>query len=450
LTHINQKQKYYKLPSNNYLKSGNNKLPSNNYLISGNNKFNYPKSGNNKLPSNNYPKNGNNSNNKYIYSKTKRKVPTMMQITHKHISQQTPQPIDIYNSSTDIYTSSISFKKISISNDKDAMYKNVDIKSQHSQHSHLHHSSSSSSGDDGNDDDDTHTHTSSSSIIYNDVHQDDLTLKHVPKEYNRIINNPCFIKTLFPWKKNIDFQKLQMTKIGKYSISNRYDSTQLSKVIRKILYHFNRKPKQTTITDATASIGGNAISFCMFLGHVNAIELDTLTYSALQHNVEQYQLDNITLFNQNCLDILYDLHQDIVFFDPPWGGKTYKEHTEIDLFLENDNGISINLVDITNILFDKGLFLNIIKIPKNFAIAKFVKTSKWMYFYLMNCKKYNILFLCNQECEILNECENITQLRQDADSNILITDVTLFQSLPLEEEIGQFNVNNMGSINNKF
>ena len=207
--------------------------------------------------------------------------------------------------------------------------------------------------------------------------------------FNCVIDNPPFIKTLFPWKKNVDYYRLQMTKIGKYSISNRYDSTQLSKIIRKILSSFKMKTKNVTLTDATASIGGNAISFSMFLGKINAIEIDSLTFGALKNNIEQYRLSNVTLFNENCLNIIYNLEeQDIVFFDPPWGGKKYKEENEIDLYLGAEN-----MIDITNRLCEKKLLLVVMKIPKNFAIKRFIEGSKYPYFYLLNCKKYNILFL---------------------------------------------------------
>jgi hypothetical protein len=348
-----------------------------------------------------------------------------------------------------IFNSSKSFKKIPSYNDKDAMDKNIEY-----HHNAPHH----------DDHDDTQRNQETELNVQKNEGYELETVNLFssdPKEYNKIINNPCFIKTLFPWKKNVDFQKLQMTKVGKYSISNRYDSTQLSKLIRKILYHFKKKPKQTTITDATASIGGNTISFSMFLGHVNAIELDTLTYNALCHNVDQYHLKNISLLNQNCLDIIYNLPQDIVFFDPPWGGKKYKEHTEIDLYLDDKDGTPIDLVEITNTLFDKNLFdknlfLSIIKIPKNFAITKFVKLSKYTYFYLMICKKYNILFLCTDECTTLDDCENITRLIRDIDCNIIITPISVFvvsndfgsDDDALQDNAATLDINNMGLIKN--
>ena len=38
---------------------------------------------------------------------------------------------------------------------------------------------------------------------------------------------------------------------------------------------------------------------------------------------------------------MYNLKQDVVFIDPPWGGKNYKSKKNLDLFLSNINIIKI-------------------------------------------------------------------------------------------------------------
>ena len=88
------------------------------------------------------------------------------------------------------------------------------------------------------------------------------------------------------------------------------------------------------LTDATANIGGNTISFYLNGIHqVNAVEIDPLTCEILKHNLHIYQLPTQTIYCQDYVDIYQLLEQDIVFLDPPWGGPNYKNSSVIDLYL---------------------------------------------------------------------------------------------------------------------
>ena len=60
------------------------------------------------------------------------------------------------------------------------------------------------------------------------------------------------------------------------------------------------------------------------------------------------------------------MKQDVIFFDPPWGGPNYKEIQELDLFLSN-----IELSKIVNCIF-KNVECIAIKIPHNFNKKKFL------------------------------------------------------------------------------
>ena len=79
------------------------------------------------------------------------------------------------------------------------------------------------------------------------------------------------------------------------------------------------------ITDMTAGVGGNVLNFAKYFSKVNAIELNTLRHKYLINNLQIYNLsENVEFYNGDSIEIIKDLKQDIVFFDPPWGGDSYK------------------------------------------------------------------------------------------------------------------------------
>lgn len=96
----------------------------------------------------------------------------------------------------------------------------------------------------------------------------------------------------------------------------------------------DKRMKYLVITEMTAGVGGNVLSFAKYFKYVNAIELDPLRYKYLENNVKLYGFDNVNCYNGDSVKILLekdDINQDIVFFDPPWGGSDYKLHSNLRL-----------------------------------------------------------------------------------------------------------------------
>ena len=71
------------------------------------------------------------------------------------------------------------------------------------------------------------------------------------------------------------------------------------------------------------------------------------------------------------------LRQDIVYFDPPWGGPEYKSKKKIDLYLDN-----INVLDIINEIYNYTKIVAL-KVPNNFNTFR-IQNDFW------NFKIYNI------------------------------------------------------------
>lgn len=175
------------------------------------------------------------------------------------------------------------------------------------------------------------------------------------------------IKTrLFPYIENVN--KMKDLKIDHESIcyiSLREDADMITKIIKEsITLKENEKFSDLYITDATAGVGGNTISFGKTFKYVNAIEIDKIRFKYLQNNIEVYNLNNVNVYNNDCLDILHRLYHDIIFFDPPWGGKNYKFQDNLKLKL-SDNHIEDICIDIKNKSWTRCIVL---KLPLNYDI----------------------------------------------------------------------------------
>ena len=50
-----------------------------------------------------------------------------------------------------------------------------------------------------------------------------------------------------------------------------------------------------------------------------------------------YNCDNVTVYNDSCLNIVQTIEDhNVIFVDPPWGGSDYKKYTDLRLVLDTD------------------------------------------------------------------------------------------------------------------
>ncbi|CAH0518156.1 unnamed protein product [Peronospora belbahrii] len=126
-----------------------------------------------------------------------------------------------------------------------------------------------------------------------------------------------------------------------------------------------RKKYPLVVTDGTACVGGNVLSFCDFFMHVNAIENDSTRVQMLRHNLQVLKKTNVTCMHANYLDVMLELQQDVVFLDPPWGGPEYKDLNKVDLFLAD-----VPLHEICTRLQSSTKCI-VLKVPSNFDDVKF-------------------------------------------------------------------------------
>ena len=118
---------------------------------------------------------------------------------------------------------------------------------------------------------------------------------------------------------------VKLTNEAMFSVSKPVHANLISLIIRR------ENPNAKTITDGTANVGGNVISFCNFFDKVNAVEMNTENYNALVHNVKVYKFNNCNTVLGDYTKIYNTLEEDVIFFDPPWGGVNYKKERFLDL-----------------------------------------------------------------------------------------------------------------------
>jgi len=166
---------------------------------------------------------------------------------------------------------------------------------------------------------------------------------------------------MFPEKKGIDYSKLILTPEGEFSITKRKDGQKILKHILDIT-----GTPHLEITDLTGNVGGDTILFGLNFDRVDSIELNKENYDALEHNVKQYKLKNVVLYHGDSTK-LFRWETDILYVDPPWGGPSYKEKENLDLYLGNERIDEFLELIIKQNWAPKYIFL---KLPSNYNFSR--------------------------------------------------------------------------------
>lgn len=166
------------------------------------------------------------------------------------------------------------------------------------------------------------------------------------------------MEDLFPYKEGTDYSKLKVTEEGSYSITRRRDADRILNVLRYAI----KDIQSMSITDATACIGGDTLNFAMNFNHVHSIEINNDNFNALTNNVNVYGFNNITLYHGDST-LIFNWNTNVLYIDPPWGGKDYKKHKNLDLTLSSKR-IDIWLEEILS-RRNRPQYI-VLKLPKNY------------------------------------------------------------------------------------
>ena len=183
------------------------------------------------------------------------------------------------------------------------------------------------------------------------------------------------INKVFPLIPNNSLLKYDIE--GLWSISLPSDADKISNLI------INNFGSDLFILDGTSGIGGNVISFSKHFKKVCGIEINKERFEILKNNINTFQLTNVILINDDCINHL-DNKYDLYFFDPPWGGPNYKQKDNIrfnlGIFSLSDIIIKIKNINNKTIIF---------KLPNNYDLSEF---SNYNY-NIIKIKNYIILII---------------------------------------------------------
>lgn len=183
-------------------------------------------------------------------------------------------------------------------------------------------------------------------------------------------NKKIYIERLFPnVAENNLYHKLKIDHESIMYITIPQHADTITNIIIGYVNKHGMKPSDIIITDATAGVGGDTISFAKKFKEVIAIENDKTRYNYLSNNICAYKLENVILFCEDLLKVvpLIDQH-DIIFIDPPWGGKEYKKVDLLKLHIGSEE-----IEDCCNNFFDKikikciPKFI-VLKLPSNYDV----------------------------------------------------------------------------------
>ena len=168
-------------------------------------------------------------------------------------------------------------------------------------------------------------------------------------------------------------RQMKIDKAGQYMMSDAKDSEAIATEISKLP---GLESKKIRITDACAGVGGNTLQFIFHtrFESVVAIEKDEERCNQfLNHNIKIAKTKSkkrTAKCDVRAVDYLSEIHkheQDVVFFDPPWGAKSYCHHDEIALFLGEKHMAEIVADLYRNSKQNKTKYV-VIKACNNFAV----------------------------------------------------------------------------------
>ncbi len=211
--------------------------------------------------------------------------------------------------------------------------------------------------------------------------------KHKPQTINK------FIADGFPSSDKVDYSLIKSNPEVKYSLTFKEDAQKISDKIKELVGSSN-----IIIMDATSGGGGNVISFALNFPTVIAIEIDKDMFDILSNNViKAYKLTNVDLKNEDSTKAIYEHKHNVLFLDPPWGGRDYKDSFDIHLRL-GDYDIVDLLKKYLTIQQPK---LIVIKVPFNYnkhdieTLKVLGEKFEIVQHYYKSKLQYNIIYIIN-------------------------------------------------------
>lgn len=109
------------------------------------------------------------------------------------------------------------------------------------------------------------------------------------------------------------------------------DEGRMSLTPESLALALGERARGLRVIDACAGAGGNAIGFARAGCAVTAIEIDRDRLAMARHNARLYGVaDRIDFIPGDAREIIPGREADLLFLDPPWGGRYNKERVTLD------------------------------------------------------------------------------------------------------------------------
>jgi 16S rRNA G966 N2-methylase RsmD len=204
------------------------------------------------------------------------------------------------------------------------------------------------------------------------------------------MNSNICLEKIFPYRDKNNIKSLSFDNESISFVTNLKDSNKIGEILCNIVHKYHKKTSDITIVDATACLGCDTLTFCKLFGYVFPIEENKLRYDYLVNNLNVFNITNAYPTFGNSLDIIPKIEKqiDIIYIDPPWGGKNYKNINNLELTFGNKD-LDVVVKD----LFKKSVKIIALKLPKNYCYHKFIdKLGNNYYVVIHNMfKKINLV-----------------------------------------------------------
>lgn len=244
----------------------------------------------------------------------------------------------------------------------------------------------------------------------------------------------------------IDYSKLQLSEQSVFSTAFNEDAI----ITADYIYDYYNylltdlsSVSNITITDACSNVGGNTIKFATRFNNVNAIEHTPQEFVKLKNNIKQYHLNNVALTLGDCLKYIMtrQIDQDVIFFDPPWGGPDYKKYENLGLSLsENDITEDIDYIldnDLAKLVVLKGPSNTFIKSKKYYrSMLRFTRTKLSYYHSELKSSKdkplFDLYFFHKTPQEKVNEyIDTLSNYKDSSDINDNKVSLSFYNDTPI-------------------
>ena len=204
--------------------------------------------------------------------------------------------------------------------------------------------------------------------------------ENIIKEAN--VTKEIYLK-LFPKVDSyVKYQELKISNIGLYSMTRPFVAEKICRIIKKLVKNDNN----ATITDAMGNMGGMTITLCKYFNKINTCEIVPEHCAILKNNIQVYGFTNkVNLVCGDYMDNMFNFGQDIIFFDPPWGGLDFDKTSSLSLYINN-----INIICIIKQLISYAKYI-LLLVPFNYNYNDLRKIDTCMRIINLGGKKRKIL-----------------------------------------------------------